>query len=162
MQKKKKATAKDVLERNIARKNSGALYKYLIKFGHRKSVDVNDILARGFDANDCGGGRSGAATPQRALRILRKFPKKVDPLIVKRIMLQTYDLGLLCEFMRSQPGLVTPDDLHICVQNMSKMDNVTEYEGYIRDYLHNIETKYPELKDTPLWEAFITAELVHA
>jgi hypothetical protein len=158
MTKKEKAT----LERNIARRYSGALYKYIVKNGKKKSCDINDILRRGFDANNCGGSHSGQSTPERAIRILKRFPEKVDPNVVKRIVLQTYSLKILVGFMRDQPGLVTEEDLHTCVKNMSVEYEFDKYEGYADNYLRQIEANYPELKGTPIWEAFITAQLVHS
>jgi hypothetical protein len=154
----------EALQKNIRQGNSGVLYKWIVGNADKyPELDLTSIIKLGFKMKRSTYGFKGGRTiPERALKLLRKFPDRVDPMVVKDIIVRGYDLGILTNFMLNHPTLVTTEDLEICAKGMGETHGLYNYEEHIKGFLNKIETQYPMLKNTPIWNAFVTAELVNS
>ena len=149
------------IQSHVKAGNTGVLYKWLVGNADKyPELDINSIIQLGFKKKG-DGFKGGRTIPERALKLLRKFPDRVDPMVIKYVVVRGYDLGILTNFMLDHPTLVTTEDLEICAKGIGEIHGLYNYEEHIKEFLHKIEIQYPMLKNTPIWDAFITAEFIN-
>ncbi len=150
------------LEWNISRKNSGALYKYILKNADDPNLDINDIIQQGFSALSSGGRASGAATPERAIKLLRLYPGRVSPRVVADVVKYTYDLNMLNHFMTDQPDIMTEQDLQDCANNLQEFFAVGTKLEEAEHKLALIKHSYKKLRNTPIEDILRTVTVIEA